>query len=478
MAFSSKENQSLFEKATRTVHSVYSQFAELKQNAEEMAAYASKMDRDYFTPSEDEAIRQVLITYWQLRSALFELVYELRIAGQGNRNDYDQLFSAGYAGALVLLDAARFIRERFHGSALIRHKLNEPEPSFGIPGGLYDSIQESWTNPSHMWHMFAAARYFEKNKSRLDSLRRDPESEILITIIEQLASRLNLSWADYAKLRLRFRLRQLGSLLKRDLFYAAMFQMQKGIGILAADRYLKRGHQPRLPDSVQDALHSILAPGDILLVRKEFAFTNYFLPGYWPHSALFLGTPAALADWGLSNHPSIAPRWKNFSDLDLPERGRVIEAMKDGVQLRSLESPYRSDSILVLRSQLKPESIRQVVARAFMHEGKEYDFSFDFTVANRLVCTEVIYRVYDGVDGISFPLSMRAGRLTLAALELVEMAMQRRHFAIEATYIPMLHNKLLRGVEAIEAVKRVCPTLQDKGNHGDQLLSNSLSRKY
>jgi hypothetical protein len=91
----------------------------------------------------------------------------------------------------------------------------------------------------------------------------------------------------------------------------------------------------------------------------------------------------------------------------------------------------------------------------------------------RLVCTEVIYRVYDGVDGISFPLSMRAGRLTLAALELVEMAMQRRHFVIEATYIPMLHNKLLRGVEAIEAVKRVCPTLQDKGNHGDQLLSNS-----
>ena len=459
MAFSSKETQSLFEKAARTVNSVYSQFAELKQKAEGMAAYASKMDRDYFTPSEDEAIRQVLITYWQLRSALFELVYELRIAGHGKRNDYDQLFFAAYAGALVLLDAARFIRERFHDSALIRHKLNEPEPSFGIPGGLYDSIQESWTNPSHMWHMFAAARYFERNRNRLDSLRCDRESESLITIIEQLACRLNLSWADYAKLRLRFRIRQLGSLLKRDLFYAAMFQMQKGIGILAADRYLKRGHQPGLPDSIRDALQSILAPGDILLVRKEFTITNYFLPGYWPHSALFLGSSQTLADWGLSNHPSIASRWQNFLDLDLPERGRVIEAMKDGVHLRSLESPYRSDSILVLRSQLKPESIRQVVARAFMHEGKEYDFSFDFTVDNRLVCTEVIYRVYDGVERISFPLSMRAGRLTLAALELVEMAIQRKYFAIEATYIPMLSNQLLRGTEAIDAVKRVSPSL-------------------
>lgn len=457
MAFSSSENQELFERAARTVNSVYSQFEELKQRAEGMAAYASKMDRDYFTPSEDEAIRQLLITYWQLRSALFELVYELRIAGQEKRSDYDSLFLAGYAGALVLLDAARFIRERFHDSSLIRHKLNEPEPSFGISGGLYDSIQESWTNPSHMWHMFAAARYFEKNKNRLGSLRDDRESDRLIGIIEQLACRLHLSWADYAKLRFRFRLRQFGSLLKRDLFYAAMFQMQKGIGILAADRYLKRGHQPGLPNSIRDALHGILAPGDILLVRKEFALTNYFLPGYWPHSALFLGSSETLADWGLSNHPSIATRWQHFSNLDLPERGRVIEAMKDGVHLRSLDSPYRSDSILVLRPQLKPESIRQVVARAFLHEGKEYDFSFDFTMANRLVCTEVIYRAYDGVEGTSFPLSKRAGRLTLAALELVEMAMQQKHFAVEATYIPMLSNKLLRGTEAIDAVRRVSP---------------------
>jgi len=469
MAFSSKENQELFEKASRTVNSVYSQFAELKHKAEVMAVYASKLDRLYFTPSEDEAIRQVLITYSQLRSALFELVYELRTAGHDERSDYDQLFFAGYAGALVLLDAARFIRERFHESALIRHKLNEPEPSFGIPGGLYDSIQESWTNPGHMWHMFAAARYFEKNRARLDSLHCDRESENLKAIIEQLACRLNLSWSDYANLRLRFRLRQFGSLLKRDVFFALMFQMQKGIGKLAADRYLKLGHQPGLPNSVRDALQSILEPGDILLVRKEFALTNYFLPGYWPHSALFLGSTQSLSDGGLSNHPSIASRWQSFLDLDLPDRGRVIEAMKDGVHLRSLESPYRSDSILVLRSQLKPESIRKVVARSFMHVGKEYDFSFDFTVANRLVCTEVIYRAFDGVEGISFPLSMRAGRMTLAARELVEMAMQRKHFAIEATYVPRLSDQVLRGNEAREAVQRVSSSVEDKGDDGDRL---------
>jgi hypothetical protein len=120
-----------------------------------------------------------------------------------------------------------------------------------------------------------------------------------------------------------------------------------------------------------------------------------------------------------------------------------------------------------------PSTIVASASNQLTNIAKEHDFSFDFTVANRLVCTEVIYRAYDGVEGTLIPLSMRAGRLTLAALELVEMAMQRKHFAIEATYIHMLSNKLLRRTEAIEAVKRVSRTLQDKGNHGDRLLSNS-----
>lgn len=36
----------------------------------------------------------------------------------------------------------------------------------------------------------------------------------------------------------------------------------------------------------------------------------------------------------------------------------------------------------------------------------------------------------------------------MAALKLVDMAMQRKHVVIEATYIPMLSEKLLRGIEA------------------------------
>jgi len=131
----------LFHASCRTVSSVYSQIADLKKAADEMAAYASSLEREYLTPMEDEAARRILITYWQLRNALLEMVNELRMRGARDRRKYDKLFLPGYAGALVLVDAARFLRDRFHHWTLVRQKLNEPEPSFGIPVGVYDKTQ-------------------------------------------------------------------------------------------------------------------------------------------------------------------------------------------------------------------------------------------------------------------------------------------------------------------------------------------------
>jgi hypothetical protein len=418
-----------------------------------MLAHALSTGRDYLTPTEDEAARRLLVTYCQLRRALLEMVFELRARGAQRPTEYDQLFPPGYAGTLVLLDAARFLRDRFHQIPWVRKKLNEPEPAFGIPGGVYDAIQESWTRPSRIWALFDAADYFQRARSRWTKGSDYAELQSMLAIIEQLQVRLHISWSDFARTRIRFRLRQFWNLLKRDIFLSAMFQIQKAAGILAADRYLKPGHQPGLPSSVQAELGERLRPGDVLLVRKEHALTNYFLPGYWPHSALYLGNVPTLLKQGLTTHPEVASRWSRFLECDSPERGRVMEAMKDGVHIRRLESPFRSDSILVLRPRLALSHIREAIVRAMLHEGKEYDFSFDFTVSNRLVCTEVIYRSYEGVGGLRFELSQRIGRWTLASEELVQMALAGQHFDVAATYIPNYKSRLLYDGHALQGVK-------------------------
>ena len=63
---------------------------------------------------------------------------------------------------------------------------------------------------------------------------------------------------------------------------------------------------------------------------------------------------------------------------------------------------------------LPEDTVRQAIERGIVHEGKMYNFDFDFFSSDRLVCTEVVYRSYDGLEGeSSFELNERAGRKTL-----------------------------------------------------------------
>ena len=442
----------LFQAAAHTVQTASVQFEELKQTADQMLQYAMSLDRQYFTPSEDEAAHQILVTYWQLRCALLDLILELRQRAERRREDYARLFLPGYAGGLILLDAARFLRDRFHGRYWLRQRLNDPEPSFGIPAGIYDATQRSWSSRQHMWLFFKAAKYYHQHRDELQLREDQADIQPLLEIIGRLSRRLKIGWTDFTTARIRFRFRQLRSFFERDLWGSSMYQLQKLAGCAAADRYVKLGHCPGLPLSVRQQFEGLLQPGDILLVRKEFALTNYFLPGYWPHAALFVGSSQTLRDRRLHQHPQLAARWSSVEAIAPASQGLVMEAMKDGVRLRKMDSPFASDSVVVLRPTLSPASIDRAITRAIFHAGKDYDFSFDFTRSDRLVCTEVVYRAYEGLEGVCFPLQPRVGRLTLAAADLLELALQNNPLCVAAAYIPKLYDQVLRGNRAaIEA---------------------------
>ena len=79
---------------------------------------------------------------------------------------------------------------------------------------------------------------------------------------------------------------------------------------------------------------------------------------------------------------------------------------------------------------------------------------FDFTRSDRLVCTEVIYRAYDGIGGLHFDLTRRAGRMTLAAVDLLQMALARQGFEAVAVFAPSYAPELLAGGQAEEILSR------------------------
>ena len=141
-------------------------------------------------------------------------------------------------------------------------------------------------------------------------------------------------------------------------------------------------------------------------------------------------------------------RWPRLVELDGQESRHVLEAMKDGVLIRSLRSPTSVDAVAVLRPQLNMAEVAEALARGLTHEGKSYDFDFDFTRSDRLVCTEVVYRSYEGLGPIRFQLSRRAGRQTLAAEDLIHMALARAGFEPLAAYCPQHAAELQTGAAA------------------------------
>ncbi len=440
------------ESDARTVLDVAEHFDRLKDRARELGKASNASTRGYFTPSEDEQVKHLLVSYWQSRNALIELV----TAHQQDRTLSEELqhssFLVAYAGALVLVDAARFLRAEFHHRPLVRGKLNEPAADFGIEANTYEQIQKSLTNPIHAWRLYHAAKYLNQHWEKIKQIT-DPALCPVIELVSRLQDRLHITLDRYALARVRSRARALDNTAGMGLFQQALYGLQKAVASLTANLFVKFDHIPILRSDIAQELRTLLQPGDVLITRKEFAVTNYFLPGYWPHAAMFLGTSEQLQQLGLANVEQVRTRWEKLLHCDADDSLRVLEAMKDGVHVRSIKSPFGVDALAVLRPRLAPDEISKAIARGFSHEGKSYDFDFDFNRSDRLVCTEVIYRSYEQVGGIEFQLTKRAGRWTLAAEDLIRMALDRRHFETYAVFSPAHHEHLALGTEA-EAILR------------------------
>jgi len=118
--------------------------------------------------------------------------------------------------------------------------------------------------------------------------------------------------------------------------------------------------------------------------------------------------------------PRAAPHMSDFQGQnELGDGFAVIEAIGEGVIFTSFEqSVGEADAVAVLRPTLSQEELSEAIGRALSHYGKEYDFDFETT--DRLVCTELIFRAYDGL--LEIP-AMRfiMGRPRIAASDYVRM---------------------------------------------------------
>ena len=176
----------------------------------------------------------------------------------------------------------------------------------------------------------------------------------------------------------------------------------------------------RVTPKVIEDLKPQLRPGDVFITRHDDAMSNVFLPGFWPHGALYIGSAEERLAMGLD----VVSDGTIKSDKAI----NILEAKKDGVLLRNIENTLAVDAFAVLRPRLTEADIKKALNKALSHAGKLYDFVFDFGTSDRLVCTEVIYRAYHGVGFIDFELSSKAGRKCLSAEDFLNQAISNNWF--------------------------------------------------
>jgi uncharacterized protein YycO len=256
--------------------------------------------------------------------------------------------------------------------------------------------------------LYDAMKYRRKHRKELILLSTDPVVGFLARRLRELETSLDPSKRNYIKGAWRYvshKWRRRGVVSAQNVMASVM----EGVGRVASEIVEKTNK--KVTEDVLESIGSFLQPGDVIITRHAKALTNLFMPGFWPHAALYVG----------------------------PQEGRdpemcVLEARKDGVLFRPLHVTLSVDAFVVLRPNLNEESIGKAIARAFLHEGKMYNFDFDFFNSDRVVCTELIYRSYDGLEDLHIPLVDHAGRRVLSAEQFIDFALETQAFTPAAIF--------------------------------------------
>ena len=437
----SAEMMRMVEEAARAVRSAAPVMLRREMLGQQLADAVAAEARGYFLPDEDERLREVFTRYLSIRAVLLQAVNSIQPLLDGEKNlepaeeddsNWDcqlRAFLVAFTAAAILVRSASYMVDLAADRPVVRKKLDEAEPRYGILRKSFTMVYKNLSSTRRMWRFHEAIGFFEANRDDLRELANDAVVGELVSLLDREEEYLKYRKVDYLKRRLNYRLH---SFRRRHVsgYRKAMFHLFRLSGSAIAELrqpFVKpAGQGKRVTEEVIAEIEPKLCPGDIFITRHDDALSNLFFPGFWPHSALYIGSAEERQVLGVKTPAGMEGRCGGPV--------RLLEAKKDGVLFRPIRETLRVDAFVVFRPRLKNGLIAEALTRALTHEGKLYDFYFDFRNADRLACTELVYRTYHAMGPIAFELRSYLGRLSLSAEDFIEQAQTSGHFTQVAEF--------------------------------------------
>jgi len=418
----SDADQHIIEREAQALESLNSAIANLLKQAMDYETLQAIVHQQCFSPAQDDEIAHWFARFITIRSNLWSVVDTAianadglfifkRIYKNAKPQDW-QYFVLAYSAVCSLVRIDHFLLNNVAIDSIIQRKLNEAFPSHRIQRKQYSKIYAQLLLPSNAILIHQAHRIINKYRAHVATAILGSPVEFIFNGLSQQERYLDLSKRRYFAAWLanrRHALLRRGASAKQK----SIFKVLEYSGRFASEIRLPRPKQ--VTSSIRDELAELLCPGDILITRHNRALTNVFLPGFWPHAALYIGYKNQACHASIDSANDRLGYWQGGNC--------TFEALKDGVHFRALEETLNVDAFVVLRPVLSEQAIGQAIAKAITHAGKKYNFDFDFFRSDHLVCTEVIYRAYDGVDDIAIPLQEVMGRKALSAEDLLDFAL-------------------------------------------------------
>ena len=324
----------------------------------------------------------------------------------------------GLTFALLLYDNYLVAVAPFEEHNKLRYIINESGIDPEVEGYLR-VVSESYTDRKKMQRLIKAIEFiskieqWESDHPKSDLVQSDPDNQYLNMMIYGSPSYAEIRKNSSLETKSMFSINRINIFKNkiedniRLISSDATNQVSKMFGNAAGIIVARRGKLDELPKEKQSEIIANLQPLDILLEKAPFRLTDYLIPGYWSHVALWSGTEQELSELGVWDElPAIyneAQEKYHYSGPDFQKAIRnghmIIEALRPGVQINTLQHFLNIDDLGVIRyNDLTLENKRSYLLNAFAQIGKSYDFNFDVESKNEIVCSELIYVSFDDLD--------------------------------------------------------------------------------